>query len=291
MSNVMDRDIEARETPKRDQEQSRVNTDRMEMRRAEPPLSREHEVVRFRGHSYLLSPAERETMREIGRFRTVAVGDLSRYRYSGKSQVMRQDLRSLCAQGLIQLRSVWSGPRSQKLAVVVLTKQGRELLKEHRQVTSAQVFHSGLVKTRELRHDAAIYRMYQAERDKIERLGGRIRRVVLDYELKNKVYSPLAKAKQLPALEYARRQADVAQQNGLRVINGKIPLPDLRIEYETQDGDFARVDLELATGHYHGNSLREKAEAGFKMYAADGSSSRLSRVLEEREITAAILSI
>jgi hypothetical protein len=98
MRNVVDRDIEARETSKRDQEQSRAGTDRMEMRRAEPPLSREHEVVRFRGHSYyLLSPAERETMREIGRFRTVAVEDLSRYRYSGKSQVMRQDLRSLCA--------------------------------------------------------------------------------------------------------------------------------------------------------------------------------------------------
>jgi hypothetical protein len=105
------------------------------------------------------------------------------------------------------------------------------------------------------------------------------------------VYSPLAKAKNLPPLDYARRQAEVARQNGLTVIEGKIPLPDLRIEYETTAGDLAHVDLELATGHYHGPALQAKAEAGFKMYAADGSASRLSRVLEEREITASILSL
>jgi hypothetical protein len=83
----------------------------------------------------------------------------------------------------------------------------------------------------------------------------------------------------------------VARQNGLTVIEGKIPLPDLRIEYDTPAGDLARVDLELTTGHYHGPALQAKVEAGFKMYAADGSASRLSRVLEEREITASILSL
>ncbi len=35
------------------------------------------------------------------------------------------------------------------------------------------------------------------------------------------------------------------------------------------------MDLELATGHYHGPALQAKAEAGFKMYAADDSASRL----------------
>ena len=156
---------------------------------------------------------------------------------------------------------------------------------------SGQALYSGFVKPAEVRHDAAIYRMYQAEKQKIEKTGGRIRRVVLDYELKQKVYSPLAKARHLPPLEYARRQAEVARQNGLTVIEGKIPLPDLRIEYEGPSGDLARVDLELATEHYHGPALQAKAQAGFKMYAADGSASKLSRVLEDREITAAILSL
>ena len=38
-------------------------------------------------------------------------------------------------------------------------------------------------------------------------LGGRVRRVILDYELKAKVYAPLAKARRLPPERYARRAA------------------------------------------------------------------------------------
>jgi hypothetical protein len=74
-------------------------------------------------------------------------------------------------------------------------------------------------------------------------------------------------------------------------VRGKIPLPDLRLEYETRDGQFASVDLELATGHYHAQALSAKAAAGFKFYAADGSRSRLSSMLEERDITVAILAL
>ena len=49
-------------------------------------------------------------------------------------------------------------------------------------------------------------------------------------------------------------------------MDGKIALPDLRIEYETAEGDLDRVDLELATEHYHRGHMATKARAGFKMY-------------------------
>jgi hypothetical protein len=75
------------------------------------------------------------------------------------------------------------------------------------------------------------------------------------------------------------------------VIQGKIPLPDLRIEYVTRSGEAARVDLELATHHYHGQHLAAKAQAGFKMYAPGGAAAALKAVMEEREITAVILSL
>ena len=287
----MDRDIEMSDRPVREPEKIRSDQPRMAERTPEGPLSREPEVRLFRGHAYRLSPAQRETMREIGRFRTIAVKDLARYRYGGNSGDARQDLSELRAQGLIEWRTVWSGPNSEKLDVVVLTKQAKALLKEQFPGIPGQMIHSGFVKSREVRHDAAIYRMFQAEKERIVATGGRVRRVVLDYELKKKVYSPLAKAKQLPPLDYARKQAEIAKQNDLTVVAGKIPLPDLRIEYETQDGEMSRVDLELATGHYHGKSLQEKAQAGFKFYAADEERSQLHRVLDEREITAAILSL
>jgi len=257
--------------------------------RSEP--SRVPRALTGRTYAYCLSPAELETMREIGRFRTVAIADLARIRYQDNGDQMRQDLPALADQGLIQCRTAWTRAHRQKLAVVVLTRRGKEVLERHFSKGSSQQLYAGFVKPSEVAHDAAIYRMYQAEAGRIIAGGGRIRRVVLDYELKQKVYSPLAKARAFGKAEYARRQAEIARKNGLAVINGKIPLPDLRIEYETADGELARVDLELATHHYHGSHLQTKAEAGFKMYAPPDSVGRLTAALEEREITAGILSL
>ena len=83
----------------------------------------------------------------------------------------------------------------------------------------------------------------------------------------------------------------MADQFGLRVIKSRIPLPDLRIEYVDAQGNQTRVDLELATHHYHGDAMRTKAQAGFTFYADAASAERLSKVLEERDITVAILSL
>lgn len=253
--------------------------------------SRERELLAGHHYAYQVSPAELETMYDIGCFRTVAIQDLAGQRYQGRVGEMREDLRLLADQGLLQTRTIWTDRNKSKLAVVVLTKRGTELLAREFKDRAAQQLYAGFVKPREVAHDAAIYRMYAAETKSIEKAGGRVTRVVLDYELKRNVYSPLAKAKALPPLEYARRQAEVAQQNGLKVIEGSIPLPDLRIEYQTRDGESARIDLELATHHYHGSHLQTKAEAGFKMYAPQDSAGHLSAVLEEREITAGIFSL
>jgi hypothetical protein len=113
--------------------------------------------------------------------------------------------------------------------------------------------------------------MYQAEGKNIEAQGGRIKRIILDFELKKKAYSPLARARQLSPGEYARRQVEIAEEHGLKVIEGKIRLPDLRIEYETANGEPARVDLELATEHYRGEHMSAKSRAGFKIYAEGAS--------------------
>jgi hypothetical protein len=260
-------------------------------RASEPRENREKPARRpepARLRTYEVSASEGATLYDIGRFRTVAEEDLSRQRYGRNNRQMRQDLRSLAEQGLVQRRTVLLNRNKGKLAVVVLTRAGKKYLERERPAGDQQVY-SGFVKPAEVAHDAAIYRMYEKEARRIEGAGGKIRRVVLDYELKRKIYSPLAKAKGLPPLEYAKRQAEVAQENGLKVVQGKIPLPDLRIEYETAEGELTRVDLELATHHYHGSHLRTKVEAGFKMYG--DSSCRRSAPLEDREITAEIFSL
>ena len=68
-------------------------------------------------------------------------------------------------------------------------------------------------------------------------------------------------------------------------------MPDLRIEYEDRHGVSAQIDLEVASESYHGSHAAEKAAAGFRIYAAPDLAARLSRALEEREITVEILSL
>ena len=62
-------------------------------------------------------------------------------------------------------------------------------------------------------------------------------------------------------------KSDIAERHGLRVVRGTIPVPDLRIEYETADGEPARLDLELATEHYRFRNIAQKVRAGFSIYA------------------------
>jgi hypothetical protein len=251
--------------------------------------NRVHRPVRAGRQIYSTSPDERETMYDLGRFRVISSEDLAAVRYQGNEARMRQDLRSLITQRLVQRKSVWTGRDGETDTFWTLTKAGKRLVKRQYPVPQGQGIYGGFVKPAELRHDAAIYRVYQREAAYIEKQGGRVRRVVLDYELKKKAYSPLAKAKALPPAEYTKRQAEIAREHGLKVVNGHMVLPDLRIHYEDRYGVSAQIDLEVASENYHGSHAAEKAAAGFRIYASADTAGRLSRALEEREITAEIL--
>ncbi|HVH71625.1 MAG TPA: hypothetical protein VNB49_10995, partial [Candidatus Dormibacteraeota bacterium] len=137
---------------------------------------------------------------------------------------------------------------------------------------------------REANHDADLYRLYQKEAARIEAQGGRNLRVILDYELKAKIHRDLARLG-------AAAQREVAAWHGLRVVENKIPVPDLRIEYETRDGELASVDLELVTQNYGGRAAADKAHAGFSLYTPHGETGHLRRVLGARGLTREILSL
>jgi hypothetical protein len=257
--------------------------------RLEPGRESQNDM-RQRSHvhrEYSLSDSQLRTLSEIGRFRTISNNDLERYRYDQDTARMRQACRSLLNQRLIQTGSIWRGQDKERLTVVTLTCQGKRLLE---QAGERGTLYAGFVKPAEMAHDAAIYPMYQAEATRIMKLGGQIRRITLDYELKRKVYSPLAKERPRSE-EYKKRQAEVAAQHGLKVVRGHIQLPDLRIEYETPDGEMARSDLELATHHYRGGQLASKAEAGFRFYASAEDRGRISAVFDDHHITVEILSL
>jgi len=73
-------------------------------------------------------------------------------------------------------------------------------------------------------------------------------------------------------------------------VNGKIPVPDLRVEYETPELELRHVDLELATRDYRPQLWLKKHPRLRALWTSEDAS-RLRRVLDEREITARILTL
>jgi hypothetical protein len=255
-----------------------------------PRFDRERTQYSDRDRTYSLRPSEIQTLTDVGRFRVVAVEDLAHLGYAGDRSRMDGDLRNLARQGLLQRRGT-SALKKESQPILTLTKQGQAFLRRQGLVPEDQTIYSGLVKPKEANHDASLYRLYQKAAEEIERKGGKVLRVQLDYELKEKLYRKLGKSQTQDDGRNQRSKLALADQLRLPVVNGKVAFPDVRIEYANQEMEISRVDLELATGHYHAQHLSEKARAGFQIYARSEDAAGLRRVRDEREIMTAILSL
>ncbi len=242
----------------------------------------------LRDHTFLLRESELLTMTELGKFRVVAAADLARFAYASDSRRMERDVRRLKDQGLVSERTLAiSGRRT--LRVLTLTKTGKRLVQSSRRAPEDQWLYHGIVKPREAKHDAELYRLYRTEAARIEKAGGKPLRVLLDYELKRNLNRDRAK---LGEQRGDPEQIDrLAEKHGFVVVDGKIPLPDMRIEYQTADQEVGRVDLELATRHYRPRGVAAKARAGFSLYSHREDAPRLRRILDDQELTARIFAL
>jgi hypothetical protein len=259
-------------------------------RQADLLAQRERTEITDRDRSYSLRPSEIHTLTGVGKFRVVAVEDLAKHAYASDRSRMDSDLRNLIQQRLVERRGA-SALKKKSQLVLTLTKEGKRLIRRHGLVLDDQAIYSGFVKPKEADHDAALYRLYHKASDEIERKGGKVLQVQLDYELKQKLYRKLGRAQPQDEGQTQRRREALAREMHLPVVHGKVSFPDLRIEYANQEMEISRVDLELATSHYHAGHLAEKARAGFQIYARSEDAPGLRRVRDDREIMTAILSL
>jgi hypothetical protein len=236
-----------------------------------------------RDRGYRVSEPEIRTIVELGQFRVISPRDLARHAYAGREELALADIRNLVRKGLVR-KGTFQGPEASPRELLTLTKRGHGLVRARRLVREDQAIYHGFVKPKDANHDADLYLLYQREAARIEKEGGRNLRIILDYELKRKVSRDIARFG-TPAREA------IAHHHGLRVVRNKIPIPDMQIEYETRDGEMARVNLELVTQHYSGSRIAEKARAGFSLYTPHGEADHLRRVLDQHELTAQILSL
>jgi DNA-binding MarR family transcriptional regulator len=234
-------------------------------------LERERVHVHAHGEDYQLRGSEVRALATIGAFRVVAADDLRDDR-GRPGDVRHGDLERLRSAGLISV--VAPLDRGERTVIVTLTKRGREVLESHRpqNAGSGQTFYAGAVKTRELSHDAQLYRAYERAAQRLQAQGARIGRVVLDYELKRDYQQFLQERNRNRSDSDGRpdRSRDEVKQwaaeHDLVIVNERVQFPDFQIEYERTDGRREVENVEVTTVHYRGAHASGKAAAGFTRF-------------------------
>jgi hypothetical protein len=166
-----------------------------------------------------------------------------------------------------------------------VTDRGQSLLEAHRRERDhdprehdprederRQEFYAGLVKPRELEHDAQVFQAYLNEVERLLERCDRVEHVALDYELKREYQEWL----------HERDRGDVdadgrpdrtereiegwALEHDLPYFDGHVHFPDVRIDYLDPDGHHLHRDVEVTTVHYRGAHSAAVKRAGFSRY-------------------------
>ena len=219
----------------------------------------------------------RDAIADVGLYRAVSYTDLSDKHFDGHPYTTRRLVTQMRRAGLIEEHEA-TGPRGNTFTVLTATARGREAA--HRAAVDAghvpeQQTWTGLVKPAELSHDTAVYRAALDERQRIEGEGGRVTRVRIDAELK----ATIATATETARAEGGDRAADAARFNaahelGLPVEDNRVLYPDAQLDIEDRDGMSGRVNVEVASDHYHAAAIAAKAGAGFAMHGSSRSATR-----------------
>jgi DNA-binding MarR family transcriptional regulator len=246
------------------------------VRAVDLPLGDERELLRSRDRIHAIDGSDSRLLATIGAFRVIAERDLEQG--DARLASVREHVKHLEAEGLLQRTQVGSRDR-----VVSLTTEGRELLETHRRERDAghhtghQAFYAGVRKPRELSHDSQVYPAYARAEARLRDAGGRVRRVVLDYEFKRD-YQRFLQARSRGRKNHDgrpdREPEEIrlwAREHELPYFDDAVHFPDLRIEYDDRDGQLRREDVEVTTAHYRGAHAAATARCGFAQYRSHGS--------------------
>ena len=225
----------------------------------------------------------RAAIADVGLYRAVSYKDLSERHFDGHPFATRRMVTQMKRAGLIEEHEA-TGPRGNTFKVLTATERGKGAA--HRAAVDAghaaeQRTWSGIVKPAELSHDTAVYRAATVEQARVEAEGGRVTRVRIDAELKAIVATATEKARAGGgdrAADDAKRAA--AAELGLPIQDDHVMYPDAQLEIEDADGMSGRVNVEIASDHYHAAAIAAKAGAGFAMHGSSRSAAmKIARAL------------
>lgn len=259
------------------------------------PRGRSRERVQAHGREYRLSGSEVRTLAAAGAFRVVPVGELTPSDTRTPTRPSRE-IERLESAGLVKTTPYVVGRTRTRL--VMLTDRGRDLLEAYRrpdQGQARQAFYAGVAKPKELAHDTRLHQAYLKAAERLSSRGVRVRRVVLEDELKRDYQRFLQAPNRGRRKGTGRPERDAeeiarwAREQGLPMVDDHVQFPDVRLECETPDGRREYEDVEVMTPHYRGAHAAAKVRAGFTRYSAVGArlsgasgASRSGRARESR---------
>jgi hypothetical protein len=243
-----------------------------------------------RDRAYPLRASEIRAMADIGRFRTIDAQDLTQFAYGGDAKRMEQEVENLRDQGLVEEKTAFRAHKEPR-KILTLTERGERVTRKASGLPREQRMYHGFVKAREINHDADLYRVYQNAAEEIRSKGGKPLKVRLDFEMKAAIQREKQTAKGLPQDQKEKRLQAVAERHGLTLSHTTIHVPDIQIEYETQDREIAHANLELVSENYRSEGIREKANSGFQIYARGGDTNRVRRALSDTHTVERVLSL
>ena len=260
--------------------------DHRDARETAPPRPtghrREHDARPPARHA--MTERKRAATADVGLYRAVSYTDLSAQHFDGHPYATRRAVDQMVRHGHLQEHEA-RGPDGGTYTVLTATPDGARAAQRaaaHAGLTpEQQTWAGGIVKPAELTHDVAVYRAATVEQDRIETDGGRVTRVRIDAELKQIVARASEKARAdggKAAADQARAQA--ARDLDLPMHDGQVMYPDAQLEIEDHEGRTGRVNVEIASDHYHAAAIVAKAGAGFAMHGSSGrASQRIARAL------------
>ena len=241
-------------------------------RHVDLPRGSKREIVRERKRSHELNGRESDALATIAAFRVVQIADVREMLDDGRGgRSVQKSLEHLQASGLLERIQL----ERRDDDVVVLTDRGRDLLEANRREHAGeprQAFYAGLRKPRELTHDVQVYRACRDVEAQIHDQGGRVRRVVLDYELKREYQQFLQERNRGRADNTGRPDRTPEEisawvkDHDLPYQNGRVRFPDARIEFEDRGRQEQHRDIEVVTPHYRGAHAAAVASSGFQNY-------------------------
>jgi hypothetical protein len=244
-------------------------------REVDLPRGPTRERVRRRSWEGELRGSEAEILAAAGAFRVVPLNDLRRP--DDRANELGKDVEHLRREGLVDTMPYIVG--RERTTLVTLTKRGRDLLEASRRQGHEvrQAFYAGVIKPRELAHDARVHRAYLEVSRRLGERGLRVRRVVLEQELKRDYQRFLQEPNRGRRDSSGRPQRELeeiarwAREHQLPMVDDHMQFPDLRIECEREDGRREIEDVEVMTPHYRGAHAAAKVRAGFARYGAVGA--------------------